>query len=161
MLTSQESFTKACIICTIPESYTIGLKDRNLGIDHVTVQEIFGYLLATYWLIAVGDFEANRNMIVTPFKFVEPIELLSSKLECRQWYLADARDPYTLIQLRNMAVQQIIQGQRYSLNVCEYMHINKLLKTYENCKALFICAQVGRQQDGMGAPNQGFINNIE
>ena len=60
-------------------------------------------------------------MMVNPFNFLEPIELLFSNLEYGQWYATDGRDLYTLIQLINMALQQIIQGQRYTLDIHNYM----------------------------------------
>ena len=41
------------------------------------------------------------------------------------------------------------------------MCIDELLGTYDQCKNLFVHAQVRRQQDGTGVPNQSFINNIK
>ena len=76
----------------------------------MTVQELFAYLLVTYAyvLITVTDLEANRSNMVAPFNFEEPIVMFSSKIERGQWYVTDGRDPFSLIRLRNMALQQII-----------------------------------------------------
>jgi hypothetical protein len=102
-------FTKASVFWAIPEAaYLVILQDRNLGIAHVMVQEGFAYLLVTYGLITVSNLEANYSNIVAPFNFAEPIEMIFSRLECRKRYVTDGRDPFTLIQLRTIALQQII-----------------------------------------------------
>ena len=103
VLTSLENFTKVSVIQAILEAYLVGLCNGNLCIAHVTLQELSAYLLVTYELITVSDLEANRSNMVTPFNFTEPIEMLFSKIECKQRYATDSRDPFTLIQLSKMA----------------------------------------------------------
>ena len=108
VLTSLEKFAKASAIRAIPEAYLLELRDGNLSIAHVTVQEVFAYLLVTYGMITVTDLEANISNMVSPFNFTEPTKILPSKLEGGQWYETDVRDPFSLIQLCNVVLQKII-----------------------------------------------------
>ena len=105
VLTPLENFTKAGAIRAISKTYLVELRDGNLGMDHMTVQELFAYLLVSYGMITVTDLEADRSNIVSPFNFVDPIKMLFSKLERGKQYATDGRDPFSVIQLRNMALQ--------------------------------------------------------
>ena len=100
---------KNFILDGIDDMYLKGIMDRNVGLAHMTIQDILAFLFQNYGNITQYDIEGNDKKLKDKWDANTPIEMLFDQIDDAQDFASAAGQPYTNNQLLTTAYTWYMQ----------------------------------------------------
>ena len=143
----------------IDDMYLKGITNQNVGLAHVTIQDILSFLFQNYGNITQYDIEENDKKLKEKWDAITPIEMLFDQIEDAQDFAAAVGQPYTNNQLLTTAYNLVYATGLFFDDCKAWNRLPTNQKTMDNFKTTFQQAQRELRDQQRTAQQTGFQAN--